>query len=153
MVFSAKGFIAVPPGERRGFDHGDVYAATPGKARLYVAHTGADRIDVIDCTTQTYADALTDLPGVAGVLVDGDQGLILSSDRGCARVSVYGTADESLIGRVDVGPHPNGLAYDAGRRRLFSFNLGDPIGTNCTASVVALDEMATIAKIPLPGRL
>lgn len=151
-MFSPRGFIAVPPGKRRGFDHGDVYVAAPGKARLYVAHTGADRIDVVDCATQTYLGALSDLPGVAGVLIAADQDVLFSSDRACARISVYSALDQSLLGHVAVGPHPNGLAYDSRRRRLFSFNLGDPIGSNCTASVVALDEMALVATIPLPGR-
>ena len=40
------GFVAVPPGAKPGFDHADVSAAAP---RMYVAHTGADRVDVLDC--------------------------------------------------------------------------------------------------------
>ena len=152
MVFTAKGFVAVPAGQRRGFDHADVYVAANRDARLYVAHTGADRIDVVDCATMAYIGALPDLPGVAGVLIAGDEGLILTSDRGCARISVYSALDDSLLGRVEVGPHPNGLAFDSKRRRIFSFNLGDPIGTNCTASVVALDDMAVVATMVLPGR-
>jgi DNA-binding beta-propeller fold protein YncE len=32
------------------------------------------------------------------------------------------------------------------------FNIGDPPGTNCTVSVVAVNEMQVIATIPLPGR-
>jgi len=51
-----------------------------------------------------------------------------------------------------VGGHPNGLAYDSGRRHLFTFNLGDPPGVGCTASVVALDGMQVVAAIPLAGR-
>ena len=53
---------------------------------------------------------------------------------------------------MDVGPRPNGIAYDAGRRNAFAFDLGEPIGANCSASVVSLDEMTVIATIPLPGR-
>ncbi len=152
MPFSPVGFIEIPPGARRGFDHADVHVARPGSARLYVAHTGADRIDAVDCAAKTYIGAISDAPGVAGVLVAGEQDLLLSSDRGAARVSVYSALDETLLGRIDVGPHPNGLAYDPTRRRVFSFNLGEPIGTDCTASVVALDEMAVVLTIALPGR-
>jgi DNA-binding beta-propeller fold protein YncE len=53
---------------------------------------------------------------------------------------------------VGVGSHPNGLAYDPTRRRLTAFNLGDPPGVGCTASVVALDGMEVVATLPLPGR-
>jgi len=153
MTLVRSGFIPIPPGATPGFDHADVYHdRTTGTTRLYVAHTGANRIDVIDCVTNTYLGSLPDLPGVAGVLIDSDQNLLFSSDRGCARISVYRCSDEALLGRVAVGPRPNGLAYDPIRRQLFAFNLGDPPGQNCTASVVALDTMQVVATLPLPGR-
>jgi DNA-binding beta-propeller fold protein YncE len=119
---------------------------------MYVAHTGADRIDVLDCETQAYLRALPEVPGVAGVLIDQEHDLLFSSDRGCARVSVFRCSDEELLGQVDVGPHPNGLAYDRRARRLYSFNLGQPPGEGCTISIVDLDSLAVIAELPLPGR-
>jgi hypothetical protein len=38
------------------------------------------------------------------------------------------------------------------RRRLYSFNLGQPVGENCSASVIELESMRVIAELPLPGR-
>jgi hypothetical protein len=140
------GFIPIPRGEQPGFDHADAYRReAPAVSRLYVAHTGADRIEVIDCLTNNYLRSLPDLSGVAGVLIDNEQNFLFSSDRGCARVSIYRCSDETLLGRVGVGERPNGLAYDPLRRRLFVFNIGDPPGINCTVSVVAVDEMRVIA--------
>src|SRR5213594_492657 len=131
------GFIAIPPGANPGFDHADVFRA--GR-RIYVAHTGADRIEVLDAERRQYLQALPmELPGVAGVLIDEEHDLLFSSDRAAARVSVFRCCDEQLLGQVAVGPHPNGLAYDCRRRRLHSFNLGQPLGERCTASVVELD--------------
>jgi hypothetical protein len=89
---------------------------------------------------------------VAGVLIDNRHDLLFSSDRGCARASIFRASDEELLGQVAVGGHPNGLAYDPGRGHLFTFNLGDPPGVGCTASVVALDGMRVLATIPLSGR-
>jgi hypothetical protein len=149
MSLARVGFIPIPPGREPGFDHADVYRRA---RRMYVAHTGADRIDVLDCEAYAYCHALTGLPGVAGVLVDEEHDLLFSSDRGCARVSVFRCSDERLLGQIEVGPHPNGLAYDRRRRRLYSFNLGEPLGENCTASVVELDRMRVLAELPLPGR-
>src|SRR5207249_9141051 len=60
--------------------------------------------------------------------------------------------DDKLLGQTEVGPHPNGLAYDQERRRLYSFNLGEPPGENCTASIVELDSMRVLAELSLPGR-
>jgi DNA-binding beta-propeller fold protein YncE len=146
-------FIPIPRGEKPGFDHADVYRCeAPAVSRLYVAHTGADRIEVIDCLTNSYLGSLPDVPGVAGVLIDNEQGFLFSSDRGCARVSIYRCSDDTLLARVGVGERPNGLAYDPVRRCLFVCNIGDPPGMNCTVSVIAVDEMQVIATIPLPGR-
>ncbi len=153
MALTRVGFIPIPPGKEPGFDHADVYRCqSPVTSRLYVAHTGADRIDIIDCRTNSYLGSLPDVPGVAGVLIDSEQDFLFSSDRGSARVSIYRCSDETLLGRVGVGYRPNGLAYDPTRRRLFVFNIGDPPGVNCTVSVVTIDEMRLIATIPLPGR-
>jgi DNA-binding beta-propeller fold protein YncE len=143
------GFIPVPPGSTPGFDHADVYRA--GR-RLFVAHTGADRVDVLDCAARAFLRSLADLPGVAGLLIDEEGDLLFTTDRGAARVSVFRCSDEQLLGRVDVGPHPNGLAYDRRRRRLYAFNLGEPLGEGCTVSVVDLDTMQVCAELLLSGR-
>lgn len=152
MALVRSGFIAIPPGRAPGFDHADVYRDNSGSARLYVAHTGADQVEVIDCSEGTRARALSGHPGVAGVLVNADADLLFTSDRGAARVSVYRCSDEKLLCQIEVGPHPNGLAFDPHRHHLFSFNLGEPVGENCTASAVDLDSQQVIATISLPGR-
>jgi hypothetical protein len=144
------GFIPIPPGAKPGFDHADVFVA---HRRAYVAHTGADRIDVLDCEARSYLRSLPfELPGVAGVLVAEGDNLLFSSDRAAVQVSIFRLSDERLLGQVEVGPHPNGLAHDGSRARLYSFNLGEPLGEACTASVVALSSMRVIAELPLPGR-
>ena len=142
-------FIPIPPGAEPGFDHADTHTAN---RRTYVAHTGADRVDILDCEALKHLGTLPDLPGVAGVLIAEDDDLLFASDRGCARVSIFRCSTEHLLGQVGVDPHPNGLAYDPLRRQLYSFNLGEPLGEGCTASVVALDSMAVVDVLPLPGR-
>jgi DNA-binding beta-propeller fold protein YncE len=150
----SSGFIAIPPGARPGFDHADVYQDGAGAALLCVAHTGADRVDVIDCAASAWLRALPGHPGVAGVLVDQGTGLLFTSDRAAAKASIYQCQGkgEELLARVVTGPHPNALAFDAARRRLFTFNLGEPLGENCTASVISLDSPRVTATIALPGR-
>jgi len=145
------GFTPVPPGAKPGFDHADTYR-DPRGSKLFVAHTGADRVDILDCRSGTYLGAITDLPGVAGVLIDSEQDLLFTSERAAGRVSLFRCSDRTLLSRVAVGAHPNALAYDGRSRRLFSFNLGEPVGTNCTASVVSVGERRVTKTITLPGR-
>jgi DNA-binding beta-propeller fold protein YncE len=143
------GFIAIPPGPKPGFDHADTY---PAGRRMYVAHTGANRVEVLDCEARTFLRSLPELPGVAGVLIDGEHDLLFTSDRAAARVSIFRCSDERLLGQVEVGAHPNGLAYDRRRRRLYAFNLGEPLGEQSSAAVVDVDSMRVHVELPLPGR-
>ena len=143
------GFVPIPPGAKPGFDHADTYRA--GR-RMYVAHTGADRVEVLDCDARTFLRSLPELPGVAGVLIDEEHDLLFTSDREAARVSIFRCSTEQLLGQVEVGPHPNGLAFDWRRRRVYAFNLGQPLGEHCSASVVDLDSMQVLRELPLPGR-
>ena len=151
MTLRHVGFMPVPPGAKPGFDHADTYV-DPRGSRVFVAHTGADRVDILDCRSATYLGGIPDLPGVAGVLIDSGQDLLFTSDRAAGRVSLFRCSDQTLLGRVPVGPRPNALAYDQRSRRLFCFNLGEPVGTSCTASVVAIDERRVTTTIALPGR-
>src|SRR2546427_5109176 len=145
------GFTAVPPGTKPGFDHADTYL-DPRGSRLYVAHTGADRVDVVDCKSGAYLRSIAGLPGVAGVLIDSEHDLLFTSDRAAARVSVLRASEEAMLGQVAVDPRPNGLAFDPDARNLYSLNLGEPAGTNCTASVVSVDARRVVATLQLPGR-
>ncbi len=126
MTLVRSGFIPVPAGAEPGFDHADRYEDLSGASRMYVAHTGADRVDVFDCSANTYLRALPGHPGVAGVLIDSANDLLFTSDRSASRVCIYRCSDEELLARVKVGAHPNGLAIDPKQR--------------------------VIATIPLPGR-
>jgi DNA-binding beta-propeller fold protein YncE len=119
---------------------------------MYVAHTGADRVDVLDCRTNQWLRSLPGHPGVAGVLVDSEADWLFTSDRAANHVSAYRCSDEALLLRLSVGAHPNGLAFDPARGHLYSFNLGEPLGQDCTASVVDVGKGRVIATIPLPGR-
>jgi DNA-binding beta-propeller fold protein YncE len=149
MSLSRVGFVPVPPGDEPRFDHADIHRTS---RRMYVAHTGANRVDVLDCAQLAFLRSLPDLPSVAGVLIDDEHDLLVTSDRSAARVSVFRCSDEQLLGQVEVGPHPNGLAYDRRRRRLYAFNLGEPLGESCTACVVDLNTMRVIRTLALPGR-
>ena len=149
MTLSRVGFVAVPPGGKPGFDHADVYRA--GR-RMYVAHTGADRVDVLDCRTHTFLRSLSHLPGVAGVLIDEEHDLLFTSDRDAARVSVFRCSDEQLLGRVAVGPHPNGLADDRKRRHGLWLDRGRLFCAADAGVLVALDrDGQVVASLPLPA--
>jgi DNA-binding beta-propeller fold protein YncE len=145
------GYIELPahlkPG---GFDHAAVHRAS---ARLYVAHTANDALDLIDCNTNRFSHSIPNLTGIAGALVSDERNLVFTSNRGENTVGIFSPDDEAGLYRVPVGVHPNGLAYDPKRNRLLAANVGEPaIPDSSTVSVVDVHKRVIIATIRMPGR-
>jgi DNA-binding beta-propeller fold protein YncE len=145
------GYIDLPehvkPG---GFDHAAVHRTT---ARLYVAHTANDALDVIDCARDRYLYSIPHLTGVAGALVSDEHDLVFTSNRGENTVGIFSPDDETSLTKVPVGVRPNGLSYDPGQGLLLAANVGDPaIPNSFTLSIVDVKKRAMIASIPVPGR-
>jgi len=88
------GFIAIPAGVRHRFDHADV--SRSGR-RIYVASTGAEPIERLDCETRRYLRALrARLLGVPGVLIDEEHDLLFSSRCRHHPNMNEGASDESI---------------------------------------------------------
>ena len=145
------GYVDLPPHAGPGvFDHAAVHG---GRGLLYVAHTGNDAVDVIDCTTNTYLRSIPNLPRVAGALVSESDDQVFTSNRGEDTVGIFSPSREEAVAKVKVGVGPNGLAYDADRRLLLAANVGDPARSGSfTVSMVDVKRQAVIASIPVPGR-
>ncbi|MBI3740220.1 MAG: hypothetical protein HY257_00495 [Chloroflexi bacterium] len=145
------GYIDLPANAQPGgFDHAAIHRAS---ARLYVAHTCNDALDVIDCATDRYLHSIPNLTGVAGALVSDERNLVFTSNRGENSVGIFLPDDEKNLSKVTVGVRPNGLAYDPTRNLLLAANVGDPaISDSFSISIVDVSKRAMIASIPVPGR-
>ena len=144
------GFIAVPPGAKPGFDHADVYRA--GR-RMYVAHTGADRVDVLDCERR-------DVPALAS----GSPRRRRRPDRRGARPALHERPRRRPRQRLPL----LGRASCSAASRSARTRTGSPTtaaGGGCTPSTSAsrsartapppsidLGSMQVVAELPLPGR-
>lgn len=133
-----------------GFDHAAVH---PGLARLYVAHTANNSLDVIDTGEDRYLHSIPGLAGVAGVLVSEQSDLIFSSNRAENSIALFMPGSESTLEKVTVGVRPNGLAFDEQRGLLLSAHVGDAdIPDSFTVALVDLTARQVVASIPVPGR-
>src|SRR6266852_5230475 len=107
MSLELKGYIQLPAHNKvGGFDHAAVHQPN---ARLYVAHTANDAIDVIDCASDEYLYSISNLTGVAGALVSEERNLVFTSNRGENTIGIISIAAEQNIIKVGVGVRPNGL--------------------------------------------
>jgi DNA-binding beta-propeller fold protein YncE len=145
------GYVALPKHAGKGaFDHAAVHAAS---GHIYVAHTANDAVDVFDPASGRHLFSLPHLLGVAGVLVSDEAQLIVTSNRAENTIGVFAPGPDPQVMKIRVGVHPNGLAYDPGRRLILAANVGDPqIPGSQTISMVGLDEQAMLADIRVPGR-
>jgi DNA-binding beta-propeller fold protein YncE len=137
----------VKPG---GFDHAAVHRAS---AKLYVAHTANDALDVIDCVHDRYSYSIQNLAGVAGALVSDEENLVFTSNRGENTVGIFAPDNEAGLAKVDVGIRPNGLAYDPGNGLLLTANVGDQgVPDSFTLSMVNVGQRQMTTSIQVPGR-
>jgi DNA-binding beta-propeller fold protein YncE len=107
----------------------------------------------VDSHTGRFLHSVSDLPGVAGVLVAEEQDLVFTSNRSEHTVSILATPDGALLGTVRVGLGPNGLAYDPRRVQLLVANVGDAaVPGSHTLSLVDVKTRTLIGHVPVSGR-
>src|SRR5512137_3111127 len=93
MALRHLGYVELPANVKPGgFDHAAIHRAS---ARLYVAHTINDALDVIDCIGDRYLHSIPNLTGVAGALVSDERDLVFTSNRGENTVSIFAPGDEA----------------------------------------------------------
>jgi DNA-binding beta-propeller fold protein YncE len=138
--------VALPPGQKGGFDHGDGDLAT---GRVYVAHTAFGTLEVIDGKRLTHATTLSGCPEGSGVLCAQEERLVFAASRGAGKVLVISADTHDLVREIGVGPRPNGLAWDPGRRRLLVADVdpGDQF-----ARLIEVESGLTVGAPKLPGR-
>jgi DNA-binding beta-propeller fold protein YncE len=127
------------------FDHG---AFDPKTRRVFVAHTGQDRIEVIDHDASQFLKTLDGFPEAAGVVAD--DAVVLVTNRGAASLAWIDA--ESLETRLveATGPRPNGVAFVPHSRLAVVACIGDEAHGPELQSI-SLDKSLRCS-LPLPGR-
>ncbi len=138
-------FIAIPNSQGSAFDHG---AYDPQTQRVFVAHTGANTLDVLDHRAGRHLHTLPDFPEAAGIVVGNGQ--VLVTNRGSASLAVVDSATLERRTTIPVSPRPNGVAIAPTKGLAVVACLGDDTHapTLYCCSVQGGDQ----ATLPLPGR-
>jgi DNA-binding beta-propeller fold protein YncE len=104
------------------FDHGDVDLAT---GHIFVAHTSAGSVEVIDGDRRVHVRTIPGCPEASGVLCAQEDGLVFAAARAGGSVLVIDVASLETRREMATGPRPNGLAWDDRRRRLLVADVED----------------------------
>jgi hypothetical protein len=112
--------INIPGSAESAFDHG---AYEPRTRRVFVAHTGKNRVEVLASETTSHTATLDGFPHAAGVVAD--DGHVLVTNRGSASLAWLDA--ESLKPRavIQTGPLPNGVALVAQSKLAIVACIGD----------------------------
>jgi len=108
MPLQLVGVIEIPGATGSAFDHG---AFEPQTARVFVAHTALNGIEVIDPQTRRHVASLDGFPEAAGVVADAGQ--VLVTNRGSAELVWLDAATLKEKARFRTAPRPNGVAIVA----------------------------------------
>jgi DNA-binding beta-propeller fold protein YncE len=144
VALTPLGSADLPPFRASGFDHGDVHLAS---GRIFVAHTAAGSVEVIDSEHRAHVRTIPGCPEASGILCVQDSGTVFAAARGAGKVLVIDVASLACVREVASGPRPNGLAWDDSRRRLLAADVQD-----LTARLLNPEDGEQVGQVDLPGR-
>jgi len=107
------------PGPAARFDYQDV---DPAAHRLFVAHLGGDRIDVVDLAQLRVVGAIAGVKQVHGVRVAPGIDRLYASATGADEVVTLEERTLHVLGRARAGGYPDGIAYAPGAGKVFVSN-------------------------------
>lgn len=139
-------YIDLPRHERGGYDHADVDETT---SRVFLAHTALGQVEILDGGQGRHTGSVKDCAEASGVLMGPESGVVFAAARGSGQVLVLEASSGQLLHKIEVGPRPNGLAWDGERRRLL---VADVEEYNARLFEVLPDQSRLLAITSLAGR-
>ncbi len=129
FVIAGSGYAQSPSGFKvqarysiAGTEGWDYITVDSDARRIYVSHSV--RVNVLNADTGASVGTIEDTPGVHGIALAPSSGHGFTSNGKENKVSMFSTADLSLIKKIEVGKGPDGIYYDPGTDRVFTNNHG-----------------------------
>jgi DNA-binding beta-propeller fold protein YncE len=145
MALSVRGTIAIPDSSGSSYDHG---AFDPRTRRVFVAHTGRDRVEVIDHDASRHIATLEGFPEAAGVVAH--EGHVLVTNRSAASLTWLDAASLQVRRTFPTAPKPNGVAITSTAQLAIAACIGDERHAP-ELQVIGLQDAGRWA-LRLPGR-
>jgi YVTN family beta-propeller protein len=115
--------------------------------RLYVMHSGANSINVVDIDKNTLVGEIADTPGVHGFVAVPALGKGFSSNGRENKSSVVDLKTLKTLSKVDTGMNPDAILYEPKKQEIYTFN-----GGSKDATVFSAATGTVVATIPLAGK-
>ena len=123
-------------------------AVSPDGKRLYAVHVLGEKLHAIDIETRAVVKTIDLKAEPYTVLVSPDSATVYLSLWGGARVLVFNAADLSLKHEIEVGEHPNAMAFSKDATRLFVACANTNAVWNIDLAQAYATEQISIAPFP-----
>jgi DNA-binding beta-propeller fold protein YncE len=117
---------------------------------IFVAHTAADTVEVLDGASLTHVASIPGCPEGSGVICAQEPSLVFAAARGAGKVLVIQAGSNTVVGELGVGPRPNGLAWDLDHEQLLVADVQENTARLLDPRRDPAD--ALLATVALPGR-
>jgi DNA-binding beta-propeller fold protein YncE len=121
------------PGPAARFDYQDIDVDA---RRLYIAHLGANDVDVVNLDTLEPAGTVPGVADVHGVRLAPDLHRVFATATGTDEVVSIDTGSQRVVDRARTGRFPDGIGYDPANHLLAVSNKNDGSETVLGASTV-----------------
>ena len=144
MSLHRAGFIRILQKLPGAFDHADL---DPDTGTVVLANEAQGCLEVLDGQLLRHEVSIPDCPGASGVLYLPELRSFIGAARAKGRVILVDARSWQVVRGTAVGPRPNGLAWDGGRRLVLVADVEDH-----SARLVDVLTGSLAAHAALPGR-
>lgn len=124
----------------------DLLTLDSGQGRLYVPHSSANRLEIINVRSGKFEGGVDNLPGIKGVALSSDPNLVFTANGSDGSVSVVDVNKRAIVQTIKVGTSADAIDYDQVHGLIIvSFN-SDSLG------FIEEKTRKVLGKITLPGK-
>jgi DNA-binding beta-propeller fold protein YncE len=98
----------------------DYLGIDPERRHLFISHS--THVLVVDADSYKVIGDIPDTQGVHGIAVAAEFGRGFVSDGGASQVTIFDLASLKTVGTAKTNAGPDGIIYDPGSKRVFTFN-------------------------------
>jgi DNA-binding beta-propeller fold protein YncE len=123
----------------------DLLTMDPRSGQLYVAHSSADILEVVDVRARKLAGRVTGLTTIKAIALTGDPNVVYTSDAD-GSVAIVDVAAFKVLKKLDLGGSPDAIEYDPVHDVIL-------VGLVSDKKVAFIDAktQTELGRMPLPG--
>jgi DNA-binding beta-propeller fold protein YncE len=124
----------------------DLLSLDPRRGFLYVSHSSASSLDIVDLKTRKVVARVGGLPGIRAIAVTSDPNIVFTSNVN-GTVGVVDVSTFKVVGKVQVGGSPDAIDYDPTRDHVL-------VSLGVAQKLVLIDRVSLklVGTVDLPGK-